>query len=111
MELLFADDRLQHLAQSIVRCDAHFGPSDGALVRQRLSELAAAENLTIAASVPTLAVRPLASGTGGFAVRVRARLRLVFQIVDRVAVERNSGVDFSKVQTIRILAFEECDEP
>ena len=112
MELFFADPALQHIAESAIRSDAHFGSRDGALVRQRLCELAASGNLAIATTVPTLDVKPLASHERGFVLRLRAQLRLVFEIPDPVPLEDgNSEVDLAKVGTIRILAIEECDEP
>jgi hypothetical protein len=111
MELFFAEQTLQSIAESAVRCDAHFGERDGALVRQRLCELMAAGNLAIAATVPTLDVMPLASHAGGFALRLRPRLRLIFEIADSPShVAGNGAVDLAKVDTVRILGIEECDE-
>ena len=112
MELFFAEQTLQNIAESAVRCDAHFGARDGPLVRQRLCELMAAGNLAIAKAVPTLDVTPLASQTGGFVLRLRPRLRLIFEIADRTPhVDGNDEVDLAKVETVRILAIEEYDEP
>ncbi|MGE0704010.1 MAG: hypothetical protein AB7F89_10260 [Pirellulaceae bacterium] len=113
MDISFANLSLQELVQSTVRSDAHFGPQDGALLRQRLCELLAANSLAIAASVPTLGMKKLGSRNGGFGVRVRSRLRLVFEVADSNAprVGGDGNVDLAKVGAIRILAVEECDEP
>jgi hypothetical protein len=112
MDLFFAESTLQHIAESAVKCDAHFGARDGALLRQRLCELAAADNLAIAATVPTLDVTPLASHGGGFVLRLRPGLRLVFEVADSAPhVAVNGEVDLAKVETVRILAIEACDEP
>ena len=112
MELLFANPTLQAIAESALRSDARFGRRDGALLRQRLCELVAADNLAIAASVATLDVRPLTSRTRGFVIRLRPGLRLVFEVADpAVLVAGDGNIDLVKVGAIRILAIEECNEP
>jgi hypothetical protein len=111
MELLFADAGLQHIAESTVRSNAHLGAEDGGLLRQRLCELVAAENLAIAATLPTLDVHPLASHDAGFVVTLRPRLRLVLEVADPIPrVAGNGEIDLGRVAAIRILAIEECDE-
>ena len=113
MDISFADSNLQDVVQSTIRSDDHFGSQDGALIRQRLCELLAANNLAIAASLPTLALKKLGSRNGGFGVRVRSRLRLVFEVADSNAPQAvgDGNADLTKVGAIRILAVEECDEP
>ena len=102
----------QDVAESMVRSDAHFGTRDGALLRQRLCELVAADTLAVAASVPTLDLKPLQSHAGGFGVRLRSQLRLVLEIADpAIRLVGDGDVDLTKVGAIRILAIEECDEP
>ena len=105
MHILFADTRLQNAMESRVAVDARFGPEDGALVRQRLGELVAADSLAIAAAVPTLDVARFDSHLGGFTARVRAGLRLRFEPADRPAAD--SRIDLSQITSIRILAIEE----
>jgi hypothetical protein len=107
VDLLFADQALQHIAESQVSCDSRYGRADALLVRQRLCELMASENLAIAAQVPTLEVGPLAGRPREFAVRVRSKLRIVFEC----ASDGIDDSDMQKVATIRILAIEACDEP
>jgi hypothetical protein len=112
MDLCFADGKLQHIVESRVRSDAHFGSADAGLVRQRLCELAAADNLAIAASVPTLSLHASEVRADGFVVSVRPHLRVLFEIGDGVGpTERKSLPDLRTVAAIRILALEECDEP
>jgi hypothetical protein len=109
MQLHFADAALQHIAESVVRSEAHFGSQDGALVRQRLSELLAAGNLAIARSVPSLNLKPVGSHPGKFGVRLRARLRLVFEVTD-LPLGNDVELELARIETIRILGLEECDE-
>ena len=113
MQLRFPDPSLQKLSESSVRLDARFGPDDGSLVRQRICELMAADNLAIAATLPTLDLRPLAGRTDDFAISVRPRLRMVFTIPSRAThgPSASDEIDFASVETIHILAIEECDEP
>ena len=113
MQLRFADPSLQRLAESSARLDAHFGPSDGALVRQRICELMAADNLAIAASVPTLDLKSLRDRSEDFSVVVRPHLRMVFKVATQSSrrASANDQFDLASVETIHILAIEECDEP
>ncbi|SRR5258706_11398447 len=111
MQLQFADTTLQHVAESRVRSDSHFGSHDGALFRQRLSELLAASNLAIAGSVPNLGLRPVRSHPGKFVVRLRARLRLVIEVADvPPRIDANGEPELARIEAIRILGLEECDE-
>ena len=111
MELLFADPSLQAIAESTVRSDAYFGPHDAALLRQRLCELMAADNLGVAAALPTLGVERANSRDGEFAVALRKGWRLVVEVAGAIPrVSSNSAVDLQKVQSIRVVTVEECDE-
>ena len=111
MDLSFADTKLQRIAESRVRSAAHFGAADARLLRQRLCELAAADNLAIASAVPTLDLRASAVRNGGFVISVRPHLGVVFEIANGERFEGNSSADLKTVNAIRILAIEECDEP
>ena len=112
MQLRYSDPSLQMLAESSARLDAHFGPDDGALVRQRICELMAADNLAVAASVPTLDLKPVTSETDDFSVVVRPHLRMVFKVAAQCSRgSANDQLDLASVETIHILAIEECDEP
>ena len=105
MYILFADAQLQRTLESTVTVTDRFGRQDGALVRQRLCELVAADTLAIATAVPTLEVSTFDSRDGEFTVRVTARLRLRFEPADGPI--RNDAMDLSQVTAIRILAIEE----
>jgi hypothetical protein len=105
MHILVADTHLQDTVKSRVTAVESFGPEDVALVRQRLCELVAADNLAIAAMVPTLEVSRFDSADGEFTVRVRAGLRLRFQAADGTA--DGERLDLSQITAIRILAIEE----
>lgn len=112
MDLLFPDAGLQAIAESIARSDARFGISDAAILRQRLCELVAADNLAIAAKLLTLGVVPMEGHDRAFAILLRRGLRLVVEIDGSMAcVGRNGAIDLQKVETVRVVKVEECDEP
>lgn len=111
MELHFAHPPLQRIAESALRSEAHLGRRDAALLRQRLCELAAADNLAIAKSIPTLRLQRLALRGAGFTVRLRLGLRLVFEINEpECAMGSDGEVDLAKVVAVRVVAVEECDD-
>jgi hypothetical protein len=105
MQILFADPLLQRTVESRVTADAQFGPQDGALIRQRLCELIAADTLAIAATVPTLEIGKFDSHPAKFTARVRAGLHVRFEAADHLG--NDALGDLSKVSAIRILAIEE----
>jgi hypothetical protein len=77
-------------------------------VRQRICELLAADNLAIAATVPTLDVRRFDSRASGFTVNVSSRLQLRLEAPDPISHVGGAGeIDLAKVSTVRILAIEE----
>lgn len=111
MELLFVDQRLQRIAESAVRSDAEWGSIDAAIVRQRICELMAADNLAIAASIPTLDLQRSSGHKSNYEIRLRERLRLTFEVADAASTTSNGDVDLTSVAAIRILAIENADEP
>ena len=112
MELFFADPALQRIAESALRCDARFGPIAAPLVRQRLCELMAADNVAVALLVPTLELRHAEDSKSKFVVRLSPQFRLVFEsVADSVSADGDRQLDLAKIESIRVLAIEECNEP
>src|SRR5215471_7126158 len=108
MELLFAHRALQEIAESTVWSDARFGMAKGALLRQRLSELMAADSLAIAAMLPTLRVDRLDSSDAQFAIGLRSGWRMLIEIAGAVPrITGNGAIDLARVQTIRVVTIEE----
>ena len=109
MELLFVDSGLQDTLESGVRVDARFGQSDGALVRQRVCELLAAESLAVVAQLRTLDLRSLDSLAGRFSAQLTPRFRLRFEVATQPVphVRGDGQVDLSQVHAIRIVGIEE----
>ena len=110
MELFFADPALQDIAESAVKCDSRFGTPTAALVRQRLCELMAADNVAVALRVPTLELRQAADSLSKFEVRLSSELRLVFESATDASRYGDGQLDLTKIDSIRVLAIEECNE-
>jgi hypothetical protein len=111
MELLFADRALQDIAESTVRSDARFGTEKGALLRQRLSELMAADSLAIAATLPTLRVDQIDSSDVQFAIGLQSGWRLLIEVAGSIPRTTTDGaVDLARVQAIRVVMIEESDD-
>jgi len=109
MELFFADPALQRIAESALRCDSHFGPTTAALVRQRLCELIAADNVAVALLVPTLELRRAEDSKSKFVVRLSPQFRLVFENAgDSACADGDRQLDLAQIESIRVLAIEEC---
>jgi hypothetical protein len=110
MELHFASLQLQRVAESADRSDALLGKRAAAMMRQRLCELAAADNLSIVKALPTLGLHSLPNRSRCYAVRLTPSLRLTFElIVGTRTAGKDADLDLAQVVAIRILAIEETD--
>jgi hypothetical protein len=106
MELHFASAELQRLAESRQQSDEVFGPDRGAMLRQRLSELAAAETLAIVETLPTLAIR---HGTHNrCSAHIARGLRLAFMCLQPAGSD-GARAEPAQIVAIRITGIEEED--
>lgn len=83
------------------------------VLRQRIYELAAAESVAVAASVPTLRLVQIpGEHAGRFSVAVTPTHRLIFEaVVDGAVPTSPSGdVDQSLIKSIRIVAVQASDD-
>lgn len=106
MDFHFSSLDLQRLAESATRCSALLGERDGAALRQRLCELAAAENLATVKTLPALALQQIGQHGRRFSVRVSATYRLTFEPVGSFASADRLAADLSEVTAIRLVAVE-----
>jgi hypothetical protein len=109
MELTFADSELQRTLESRVRVDDHFGDGHGAIVRQRVCELLAAETLAVVASVQTFDLRADDQTTGAFSLSLTPRYRLRFEVAvaPTPRLRGSSQIDLSRIDAIRVVHLEE----
>lgn len=103
MELHFATPELEAIANSPSQLDVLFG-ADADRARQRLCELAAAEHLADAASLPTLRLARSAQ-PAGYRVRISDLHHIVFEPVVGAPKGRAASktVDHETITAIRIL--------
>jgi hypothetical protein len=109
MELLFSDLSLQRTLEYRVRVDDRFGHSDGAVVRQRVCELLAADSLAVVETLHTLDLRTVDAAIGTFSVQLTARCRLHFVVaLDPIPrLRRNGQIDLAQVGAIRVVELQE----
>jgi hypothetical protein len=106
MELTFATPDLEAIANSSLKLDRQFG-ADAGLIRQRLFELAALENLAAVAEVPTLGFSRYGRSRGQFSIAVGDAGRIRFkEAVDSklkgATASRRSELD--RITAVQILS-------
>ena len=107
MELHFCSRRLQAIAESADRLDGLLGPQAAAVARQRLCELAAADNLFIASKLLTLRFAPIANTTSRYVIQITDTIPLIFQPLETTG--RTGSVELAQIFSIRVLMIGECD--
>lgn len=106
MDLYFISVDLEQLANSATRCSTLLGERDGAVLRQRFCELAAAENLATVKRLPALALQQFGPRGCRFSVRVSGTHRLTFEPVDFSVSSDGQSADLTEVTAVRIVAVE-----
>lgn|SRR5258708_35567257 len=102
MELTFATPDLEATANSSPKLDRQFG-ADAPVVRQRLFELAAAENLAVLAQIPTL--RFASESRGEFSIGAGNSRHIKFiPAADAPRGSTRRSLELHSVTAIRILA-------
>lgn len=103
MDIVFATSDLEAAAQSESRLQKIFGAS-ARRAGQRLYELAALETLAVAATLPTLDLRPN-PGSSRFSVSVSRSELITFEPIQNAKAKRGAQhPDLASVTAIRILA-------
>ena len=104
MEIVFRSGKLARVSSTELEAKRRWGPRAGKVL-QRLTELAAAENLADIRTLPPARCHQLAGDRRGqFAVHAGPKLRLVFEPANE-PIPRNPdiGIDLAKVTKIRVL--------
>jgi hypothetical protein len=107
MELHFCSQRLQAIAESAHRLDRLLGHQAAAVARQRLSELAAAENLFIVGKLLTLRLAAVPDTTNRFAIRITDTIPLTFEALGETG--HRVPVDLRRIVSIRVLMIGESN--
>jgi proteic killer suppression protein len=109
MELHYKSRKLRKACTEERESDRLWGPECARIVRRRLVQLAAAENLAVIESVRPARLHPLSHRRDGqFAVDALLPLCLIFEPWhERVPTLPDGGVDKAKITAIHILGVED----
>ncbi len=104
MEVVFRSSKLQRLCCSEKQCNRKWGPENGRLIRRRLADLNAAENLADLWKLPQTRLHALKGDRDGqFAVDIKHPYRLIFRPAhDPVPRKDDGDIDVSRVTKIEI---------
>ncbi len=109
MDLYFKSRKLETACAVERESIRVWGPQRSRVVRRRIAELAAAENLGVISTLPPARLHQLAGSRGGqFAVDVQHPFRLIVEPYgDDVPRLADGGMDKGRITAIRILGVED----
>jgi proteic killer suppression protein len=109
MELFFKSRKLERACTTERESVRMWGAQRAQVVRRRIAQLQAAENLAVISTLPPSRLHPLAGDRAGqFAVDAVHPFRLVFEPWhDPLPTLPDGGIDKSKITEIRILDIED----
>jgi len=104
MDVTFTNQKLQKLCNSAGKLNGQYGPKLAAKIRQRLAEIAAADNLEQLRSLPGHYHELTQNLAGTIAVSLIGADRLVFKPTDNPPPRRtDGGLDWSRVTKVTIV--------
>ena len=109
MDIRFKNRKLAKRCNDETKLVHTYGPNNAKWITQRLNELSAMSNLAVARKLPQLRCHELEGDRKGqLAVDVRQPFRLVFEVdQDPVPKKEDGGLDWTKVESIKIMAIED----
>lgn len=109
MDVLFQDQKLAKACNSESQLIRKYGPARARLIRRRLDEFRAAENLEIVRLLPQAKCHELKGDREGtLAVNLDHPYRLTFEPAnDPIPRKSDSGLDWKRVTAIRVLTVED----
>lgn len=109
MDILFQDRKLERICNDQSLLVRRFGSIGTKLLRRRLDELRAAENLAVLRSLPQARCHELKGNREGtLAVDLEHPYRLIFEPAnDPIPRKLDGGLDWADVTAIRVLAVED----
>jgi proteic killer suppression protein len=109
VDIVFQDQKLAKMCNSESLLIRKHGPACAKLIRRRLDELRAAENLEIVRSLPQLRCHELKGDRDGtLAVDLLHPYRLTFEPANSpIPRKPDNGLDWKRVTAIRILKVED----
>lgn len=109
MDILFQDHKLEKLFNNDSLLFRKYGTVCAKLLKRRLDELRAAENLEILRSLPQARCHELKGDRAGtLAVNAEHPYRLIFEPAhDSVPKKPDGGLDWTQVTIVRVLSVED----
>lgn len=109
MDILFQDQRLAKVCNNESLLIRKHGPIRAKLLRRRLDELRAAENLEVLRSLPQVRCHELKGNRAGtLAVDLDHPYRLIFEPANNpIPRKSDGGLNWTEVTAIRVLAVED----
>lgn len=109
MDILFQDQKLAKMCNNESLLIRKYGPVWARLIRRRLDEFRAAENLEVLRFLPQLRCHELKGNRKGtMAVDLNHPYRLIFEPAnDPIPRKPDSGLDWKRVTAISILSVED----
>lgn len=109
MDILFQDRKLEKTCNDQSLLVRKYGPTCAKLLRRRLDEFRAAENLSVMRSLPQVRCHELKGNRAGtLAVDLEHPYRLIFEPAnDPIPRKSDGGLDWTEVTAIRVLTLED----
>ncbi len=109
MDIIFRDQKLAKVCNDESLLKRKYGQMRAKLLRRRLDEFRAAENLEVLRSLPSVRCHELKGDRKGtLAVNLDHPYRLIFEPAnDPVPRKLDGGLDWTKVTAIRVLSVED----
>jgi plasmid maintenance system killer protein len=109
VDILFQDRKLEKVCNNDAQLNRTFGTLRAKLLKRRLDEFRAAENLEVLRSLPQLKCHELKGDRKGtLAVNLDQPYRLIFEPAhDPVPSKPDGGLDWTSVTAIRVLSVED----
>ena len=109
MDILFQDRKLEKVCNNQSLLIRKYGPLRAKLLRRRLDEFRAADNLEVLRSLPQVRCHELKGNREGtLAVDLDHPYRLIFESANNpIPRKSDGGLDWTKVTAIRVLTVED----
>jgi plasmid maintenance system killer protein len=109
VDILFQDRKLEKVCNNQSLLIRKYGPERAKLLRRRLDEFRAADNLEVLRSLPQVRCHELKGNREGtLAVDLGHPYRLIFEPANNpIPRKSDGGLDWTKVTAIRVLAVED----
>lgn len=109
MDIIFSSTKLQKDCNDAKHARKRFGPLQAKLIRRRLDELRATDNLSVMRTIPQARCHELTGNRAGqVSVDLKHPYRLLFRPANRpVPRKADGGLDWARVTAVEIIDVED----